>query len=121
MIAFGIILFTQAISELVPSDALKSFAYQGLGQRLEGVLVDGIMLWCVAILVSDSRGRIRILGILAMTAVLCVRAYAYRLAYIGTSLDATAAGLKLLYLLPFVWLFAASRVRGVALARRPTV
>jgi hypothetical protein len=52
----------------------------------------------------DSEGKTRILGLVAMSIVVGVKLYSYRLTYLGSSLDAEAPGLKLLYLLPFAWL-----------------
>jgi hypothetical protein len=39
-----------------------------------------------------------------MAAVACVKAYSVFLAYRGTSLDAEAPMLKILWLIPFVWI-----------------
>jgi len=47
-----------------------------------------------------------------MTVVLCTEIYSYYLAYTGSSSDTEAGILKLLYLLPFVWLIFESRKSG---------
>lgn len=92
-------------------ESLTYVAYQVLGQRLEGWLVNVFMAWCVVVLVVD-RATPRVLGIVALVTVACVKAYAWVLAYQGTSLDAQAPILKVLWLLPFVWLlFASCRAR----------
>lgn len=80
-----------------------------LGQRIEGWLVDLFLLWCVAVLLTDSHGGARRLGIVALSITAGVEAYAFDLARAGTSLDAEAPGLKMLMLLPFVWLLVESR------------
>jgi len=46
----------------------------------------------------------QVLGIAAMTTVVCARAYSLVLTYHGTSLDAEAPILKMLWLMPFVWI-----------------
>ena len=55
-------------------------------------------------LLIDSEGKTRILGFVAMSIVVGVKLCSYGLTYLGSSLDAEAPGLKLLYLLPFAWL-----------------
>ena len=98
------VFFLQGVSEVAHDEALTYFAYQVLGQRLEGWLVDLFMAWCVVVLVVDRQATRRILGIVAMATVACAKAYSLGLAYQGTSLDAEAPILKILWLLPFVWI-----------------
>ena len=69
-------------------EALTYLAYQVVGQRLEGWLVDLFMAWCVVVLVVERQVARRTLGIVAMATVACVKAYSLGLAYHGTSLDA---------------------------------
>jgi hypothetical protein len=73
-------------------------------QRLEAWLIDLFMAWCVVVLVVDTQVTTRILGIVAMATVACVKAYFFGLAYHGTSMDAEAPILKILWLTPFVWI-----------------
>jgi hypothetical protein len=47
----------------------------------------------------------------ALSTAVCVRIYGYVLDYLGTSLDAEAPALKILLLLPFVWLLFESKKR----------
>jgi hypothetical protein len=82
-----------------------------LGQRLEGWLVNLFMAWCVVVLVVDRQATGRILGIVAMATGACVQAYSFGLAYHGTSLDAEAPILKILWLTPVVWILFASTTR----------
>lgn len=98
------VFFLQGVSEVTHDEALTYFAYQVLGQRLEGWLIDLFMVWCVVVLVVDRQATRRILGIVAMAAVACAKAYSLGLAYQGTSLDAEAPILKILWLMPFVWI-----------------
>jgi len=102
--ALAAIFFLQGVSERVQNDSLTYFAYQMLGQRLESWLVYVFLLWCVALLLFDSRGKTRVLGLIALFAAIGLQIYARVLSYHGTSLDARSPTLKVLYLLPFVWL-----------------
>ena len=63
----------------------------------------------MAVVLVDARGWTRIVGAGAVTLVAGMRGYAYYLAYRGTSLDAEAPALKLLALLPFIWLLLEGR------------
>jgi hypothetical protein len=60
-----------------------------------------IILWLVAMLVLDSQGKSRILGIVAVSIAVCFELYSHTLRFGGTS---PTAILKLLMLLLFVWL-----------------
>lgn len=105
----AVIFLLQGISDLLQNDSLTYLALQVLGQRLEAWLIHLFHLWCIALLLIDSRGKTRILGFAVMSVVVCLEIYSYSLAYLGTSLDAEASGLKLLYFLPFVWLLFESK------------
>jgi len=90
----------------------------GIGQRLEKWLGDLLIFWFVAMLLIDSQGKTRILGFVAMSIVVCVELYSYSLSYLGASLNAAAPGLKVLYLLPFVWfLFESKKKISLEVAR----
>jgi hypothetical protein len=102
--ALAAIFLLQAVSLLIPSDSLYDLAYQVLGQWPEGLLPDLVILWFVAMLLIDSQGKSRILGLVAMSIAVCLEVYSHVLTYLGTSLTAEAGTLKLLLLLPFVWL-----------------
>jgi len=106
----------QAVSTATHDEALTYLAYQVLGQRLEGWLVDLFMAWCVVVLVAERHATWRSWGIAAMTTVACVKAYSLGLAYHGTTLDAKAPILKILWLLPFVWILLESTTRKPAQA-----
>jgi hypothetical protein len=98
------VFLLQGVSEVTHSAALTRLAYQVVGQRLEGWLGDLFMAWCVVVLVVDRRLAWRTIGVVAMAAVACVKAYSLGLACQGTSLDAEAPMLKILWLAPFAWL-----------------
>jgi hypothetical protein len=97
--AFAAIFLLQAASELIGNDALGYFALQVLGDYPERVLKSVLILWLVAVLLSASRGKTKILGFVAMTVVVGVEAYNYVLLFLGEE-----PALTILYLLPFVWL-----------------
>ena len=100
-LALGTIFLLQAVALLIPNESLHYFAYEALGQWPEGWLPDVVILWFVAMLVLDSQGKSRILGIVAVSIAFCFELYSHILRYLGTS---DTGGLKLLMLLPFVWL-----------------
>ena len=100
-LALGTIFLLQAVALLIPNESLYYFAYGVLGQWPEGWLPDVLILWFVAMLVLGSRGKSRILGIVAVSVAVCFELYSHTLRFLGTS---PAGTLKLLMLLPFVWL-----------------
>ena len=100
-LALGTIFLLQAVALLIPMESLNYFAYGVLGQWPEGWLPDVIILWFVGMLVFDSRDKSRILGIVAVSLAVCFELYSHILRFGGTS---PAGTLKLLMLLPFVWL-----------------
>ena len=100
-LALGSIFLLQAVSLLIPNESLHYIAYEVLGQWPEGWLPDVVILWLVAMLVFDSQSKSRIFGIVAVSIAVCSELYSHTLRFLGTSPTAT---LKLLLLLPFVWL-----------------
>src|SRR5215203_4173849 len=104
-LALGSIFLLQAVSLLIPNESLHYIAYEVLGQWPEGWLPDVVILWLVAMLVFDSQGKSRIFGIVAVSIAVCSELYSHTLRFLGTSPTAT---LKLLLLLPFVWLLIES-------------
>ena len=102
--ALGAIFLLQAVALLIPNDSLYYFAYQVLGQWPEGRLPDLLILWFVAMLLMDSQGKTRILGFVAMSIAVASEVYKYTLVYLGTPIEAQPQMLRLLMLLPFVWL-----------------
>jgi hypothetical protein len=104
-LAVGSIFLLQAVALLIPNESLNYFAYEVLGQWPEGWLPDVLILWFVALLVFDSQGKSRMLGIVAVSLAVCSELYSHTLRFLGTSPSAT---LKLLMLLLFVWLLVES-------------
>lgn len=101
MLTLAATFLAQAIADISQSQAIAAFAYAMAGQVAEKVLGDLFLLWCVLILVFDSRGRTRWLGMAVITVALAVEGIFYAGAMTGMATDGT---LKLLYLLIFVWL-----------------
>ena len=100
-LALGTIFLLQAVALLIPNESLNYFAYEVLGQWPEGWLPDVIILWFVGPLVLDSQGKSTIMGIVALSIAVCSELYSHILRFGGTS---DTGILKLLMLLPFVWL-----------------
>ncbi len=100
-LALGSIFLLQALAELIPIESLHYVAYQALGQWPEGWLPDVVLLWFVALLLIDSQGKSRILGFVVVSLAICLELYSHILRYVGTS---DIEILKLLMLVPFVWL-----------------
>jgi hypothetical protein len=102
--AYGAIFLLQAASELIQNDSFSYFTLQVLGDYPERVLSSVLILWLVAVLLTASRGKTRILGFVAMAVVVCVEVYNYILLFLGEE-----HALAIVYLLPFVWLLLESR------------
>ena len=100
-LALGTIFLLQGVALLIPSESLQYVAYQVLGQWPEGWLPDVVLLWFVAMLVVDSQDKSRILGVVALSIAVCFELYSHILRFGGTS---DSGILKLLMLLPLVWL-----------------
>ena len=63
-------------------------------------------------MLTASQGRTRVLGFVAMTVVVCLEAYGYfAQLFLGTNVFLETPILRVLYLLPFVWLIFESRKR----------
>ena len=104
------IFLLQGVSRLIPNDALFYLAYQVFGQQLEAALIDGLLLWFVALLLGDSQGKTRLFGGAALTLAVGSELYRYGLLYLGAE---PSEILKLTLLLPFVWLLLESKKKLV--------
>ena len=104
--AFAGIFVLQAASELMHNDSFRYFTLQVLGDYPERFLKTLFIVWLVAVLLTASRGRTRVVGLVAMAVVVCVEAYNYVLLLLGED-----PALTILYLLPFVWLLLESGKR----------
>ena len=110
--AFAAIFLVQNASALVGNESFSYFANQVLGFWPEKVLLSLLIFWLVAVLLSSSRGKTRILGLVVMAIVVCVDAYVdFGLLFLGTNAFVEMPAVKLPYLLSFVWLLFESRKR----------
>jgi hypothetical protein len=109
--ALAVIYLLQGLSPLVRNDSLTILAFPVLGQWPERVLTDLLILWFVALVLLDSRGKTRSLGIIVMSIVVGLEVAGIGLSLLGTSLYAEAPMLKALILVPFVWLLIESSKR----------
>lgn len=100
----AVIFILQAITDIFALDSLRQIAFVTLGQLPERVLVDVILLGLAAILISDSSGLTRFVGILTVGSAVAVELYSYWLIHHGSTLDAEFGALKLAVLGPFIWL-----------------
>lgn len=103
--AVATLFLLQGISLLIHNDTLYYVAYKVLGQQLESALIDGLLLWFVALLLGDSQGKTRLFGCAAL--ILAVGSELYRLGMMYLSAE-PAGILKLTMLLAFVWLLLES-------------
>jgi hypothetical protein len=112
MIAFAAIFVVQNASALIGNESFSYFTDQKLALWGEKPLLSLLTFWLVGMLLTASRGKTRILGFVAMAIVVCVDAYVnFGLLYLGTNPFLETPVLRLLYLLPFVWLIFESRKR----------
>lgn len=106
--AEGTIFLLQGVSHLVQNAAFTELVYQRLGQWPERLFMDVVIFWLIALLLTDSWGKTRLFGLVALVSVVSLEAYSYSLLYAGSSINTVAPPLKLLYLLPFMWLLLES-------------
>jgi hypothetical protein len=102
--ALATIFLLQGAALLIENDSLTYFAYQVLGQWPEGLFPALLILWFFAMLLFDSQGKARIFGFVAMSIVVGFEVYRYASFALGTPMEAQPEMLRLLLLVPFVWL-----------------
>jgi hypothetical protein len=103
------IFLLQGASSLLGNDSFSYFANQVLGNWPERLLLTLIVFWLVAVLIFASRGKTRAMGAFVVATLVCMEALGYGLQLIGTNMLAETPALRLLYLLPFVWLIFESK------------
>jgi hypothetical protein len=104
--ALALIFLLQGVAEISKSAELAQLAYGILGQRLEKALGYLFLGWCLAVVLRDSAGGTRALGIAALLVVMAVEIYGSIGAMTGLPVN---EALKLLYVPVFVWLALESR------------
>jgi hypothetical protein len=101
------IFFMQGISEAFPDHLwLHGVAFDVLGQGLESALMTSFVVWCVALLRFDSRGKTRIFGAAVLVVVACIEVYTYGMLIAGESVPEV---LHVAYLPAVLWLLLESR------------
>jgi hypothetical protein len=98
--AFGIIFLMQGVSDVTHLEGLTFVAFDLLGHEVERLLPDVVYLWFLSLLLLDSRGRSRILGAVVLLVVIGFELATLVTLLLGSPMDSV----KLLILLPFVWL-----------------
>jgi hypothetical protein len=113
--AFGAIFLIQAVS-LGLNDALDFIAFKILGQTPELILPIGILFWFAALLLRGSRGRTRYVGWAIVPAVIGLQAALF----IGLLTGIEVTNLKVVFILPFVWLlFESAKSAASSAGRQP--
>ena len=104
--ALGVAFGLQAVSEVVPNDGLYFIAYTILGP-LEMLFVVGLLAWLLVLSLAESHGTRRILGWAALLAAACAAVFSIGSILVGAS-SAVPQGLRLVFLLPILWLLLTS-------------
>lgn len=117
-VAFGAIFLLQAVSLLVPQNAvLDDVAFGLLGNWGERLCLLGIDAWFLGLLLLGTEGRTRLIG----WAVVPIVAAYHLISLAGAILAIDIPNVRLAFFLPFVWLLIEGAKRGVpgALGPRP--
>jgi hypothetical protein len=109
--AFGVTFLLQGISQLLHIDWLTYLAFQILGQQLETWSVDVFLVWCSATLLLMSHGKVKLFGICVIAVAVTAEIYSFGVRYFGSGAGGVSPLLKLVLLLPFVWLLLESSKR----------
>lgn len=105
------IFLLQAVSLAVPdSERLFYIAFRLLGQGIEGWLGNLFIIWCAVMLFTDSQGKTRAFGFVAVGLVIFAKVYEYILRYSG---ETVPEALKLLMMGIFFWLLLESRKKSL--------
>jgi len=103
--AFGAIFVLQGISDVTQLGDLGYVAFDVLGHHVERLLPDVIYLWFVALLLLASQGRWRVAGAAIMLIVIGLELTTWASLLLGFQMP----NVKVIILLPFVWLLLESR------------
>jgi hypothetical protein len=104
----GVTFLLQGISQLMHIDWLTYLAFQILGQQLETLSGDVFLVWCSAVVLLMSHGKVKLFGIGVMALAIGSEIYSYVVRYFGSGAAGVSPLLKLVLLLPFVWLLLES-------------
>jgi hypothetical protein len=106
--ALGTTFLLQGISQLLHNDSLTYLAFQILGQQVETWSGDVFLVWCSAAVLLVSHGKVKLFGIAVMALAVGAEIYSYGVRYFGAGAGGVSPLLKLVLLLPFVWLLLES-------------
>ena len=106
--AFGVTFLLQGISQLLHIDWLTYLAFQILGQQVEARSADVFLVWCSATVLLMSHGKVKLFGICVMALAVSAEIFSYAVRYFGSGAGGVSPLLKLVLLLPFVWLLLES-------------
>lgn len=106
--AVALIFVAQGVSDLVPNKTLHRIAFPVLGEIPERVLVDLLIASFVGLLLTDSHGRSRVFGWVAMSLVVAVEVAALVTQLLGRPIYESVPALRLMLLLPVLWLLVES-------------
>ena len=106
--AFGVTFLLQGISQLLHIDWLTYLAFQILGQQVEALSADVFLVWCSATVLLMSHGKVKLFGIGVMALAVSAEIYSNGVRYFGSGAGGVSPLLKLVLLLPFVWLLLES-------------
>ena len=108
--AFGVIFVLQGVADVTRLEGLRFVAFDVLGQWAERILPYFVYLWFIALLLLASAGKSRILGWVVMPIVVVVELATLVALVLGIPM----VNLKVVILLPFVWLLFEAAERGPA-------
>ena len=109
--ALGATFLLQGISQLLHNNWLTYLAFQILGQQVETLSGDIFLVWCCATVLLVSHGKVKLFGIVVMALAVSAEIYGYVVRYFGSGAAGVSPLLKLVLLLPFVWLLIESSKR----------
>ena len=106
--ALGAIFCCKASVSWCKMDWLTYLAFQILGQQVEALSGDVFLVWCSATVLLMSHGKVKLFGIGVMVLAIGAEIYSYGVRYFGSGAGGVSQLLKLVLLLPFVWLLLES-------------
>ena len=102
--ALAVTFLLQGISQLLHNESLTYLAFQVLGQQFEGLSADAFLLWACAAVFLTGQGKVKVFGICVMGLAVCAEIYSNGVRYFGSGAGGVSPLLRLVLLLPFVWL-----------------
>jgi hypothetical protein len=100
----GGIFLLQGLALSTGNETLDRVAFDVLGQQIEGVLPDVVLVWFLGLLLLGSHGWTRIVGFAAMAVVVSLEVARYLGPIVGVQVPIVRAA----FLLPFLWLLLES-------------